>query len=241
MSISSLESSGIQSDERQPSVNISDNERLITGALLVLAGLRKLVPGLLISAVGGALLQRAFTGHCPAYEAMGIDTARGDGARARAFEPARPKPAHELYAFWRNFENLPRFMQHLGSVTCADGKRSHWTTVGPANYRVEWDAEIINDEPDRLIAWRSLGNADIDNAGSVRFLPAPGDRGTQLKVVIDYIPPAGMLGHAIAKLFGKYPEQQIREDIRRFKRLMELGEIPTNEGQPRGTCIGKGI
>jgi len=198
MSISSLESSGIQSDERQPSVNISDNERLITGAagaLLVLAGLRKPVPGLLISAVGGALLQRAFTGHCPAYEAMGIDTARRDGARARAFEPARPeeyfergihveqaftinKPAHELYAFWRNFENLPRFMQHLGSVTCADGKRSHWTAVGPANYRVEWDAEIINDEPDRLIAWRSLGNADIDNAGSVRFLPAPGDRGT---------------------------------------------------------------
>ena len=144
------------------------------------------------------------------------------------------RPAAELYAYWRNFENLPQFMRHLESVRCDDGRRSHWVVRGPAGVSIEWDAEIINDEPNALIAWRSLGGADVDSAGSVRFLQAPGGRGTEVRVVLNYIPPAGRVGSAFAKLFGKAPEQTIREDLRRFKQFMESGEFPTAAGQPAG-------
>jgi uncharacterized membrane protein len=106
----------------------------------------------------------------------------------------------------------------------------------PAGMSVEWDATIINDEPDALIAWRSLERADVDHAGSVRFVPGPQGRGTEVRVILDYIPPAGQIGKAVAKLFGEAPDQQIREDLRRFKRLMETGEIATVEGQPQGKC-----
>jgi uncharacterized membrane protein len=242
-----------------PYTNVGQTERWVTGAaggLAVLAGVAAFaapkrphsIGGSTLVAVGGAMLYRAFSGHCPAYSAMGIDTAQGQGgARPEEYfnrgihvEQAFTINAspQELYAFWKNFENLPSFMRHLESVTKIDEKRSHWVACGPAGYRVEWDAEIINDEPNELIAWRSLGNADVDNAGSVRFLPAPGDRGTQVKVVIDYIPPAGRVGAGIAKLFGKDPKTQVREDLRRFRQIVELGEVVTNEGQPRGTCMG---
>src|SRR5207302_305246 len=125
----------------------------------------------------------------------------------------------ELFRFWRNFENLPRFMKHLERVDVIDGFRSHWVAKGPGwgtGASVEWDAEIINEEPDRLIAWKSLADADVDNAGSVRFIPLGGagrsGRGTQVKVNIEYIPPAGRLGSVIARIFGEEPGQQIRED-----------------------------
>jgi uncharacterized membrane protein len=133
-------------------------------------------------------------------------------------------------------------MRHLEAVTVLDGNRSHWVAKAPAiaGGKVEWDAEIINDEPNALIAWRSLANADVDNTGSVRFVPAPSERGTEVKVVIDYIPPAGRLGSWVAKLFGEEPQQQIQEDLRRFKRLMETGEVPTTQGQPKGNCSGGG-
>jgi uncharacterized membrane protein len=146
----------------------------------------------------------------------------------------------DLYQFWRNFDNLPRFMKHVKSVNVIDEKRSHWVVDGPAGKSVEWDAEIINDEPNALIAWRSLANATVDNAGSVRFVPGPEGRGTEVRVVIDYIPPAGVVGKWVSMLFGKNPESEIREDLRRFKRVMETGEVPTTEGQPRGTCTGSG-
>ena len=142
----------------------------------------------------------------------------------------------DLYQFWHNFENLPRFMHHVESVKVIDEKRSHWSVKGPAGKSVEWDAEIINDEPNALIAWRSLGGADVDNAGSVRFVPGLGGRGTQVRVVIDYIPPAGRVGKWVATLFGANPEREIREDLRSFKRLMETGEVPTIEGPPHGAC-----
>ena len=142
----------------------------------------------------------------------------------------------DLYSFWRNFENLSRFLHHVESVKVLDEKKSHWTVRAPAGSTVEWDAEIINDEPNSLIAWRSLANANVDNAGSVRFVPGPEGRGTEVRVVIDYIPPGGVVGKWVATLFGKNPSHQIREDLRRFKRLMETGEIPTVEGQPQGTC-----
>ena len=233
-------------------VNVGESERLTTGVvggLLLLAGLRRSVPGLLLSAIGGVLLHRAITGHCSGYAAMGIDTAKRDEG-----EPARPqeyfqksihieesiridKSPEELYRFWRNFENLPKFMHHLESVKCFDGNRSHWAAKGPAAYRVEWDAQIINDEPSRLIAWRSLGSADVDNAGSVRFVPAAGGRGTDVKVVMDYIPPAGSVGDAIAKLLGADPQRQIRKDLERFKQMMQSGEIPAGTDQSSGACV----
>jgi uncharacterized membrane protein len=129
-------------------------------------------------------------------------------------------------------------MRHLESVTSLDSdcRRTRWVAKGPAGISIQWEAEVINEEPDRLIAWRSLGGSEVDNAGSVRFIDAPGDRGTIVRVNIDYIPPAGRVGSWVAKLFGKDADQMIRDDLRRFKQLMETGEIPTTEGQPNGTC-----
>jgi uncharacterized membrane protein len=134
------------------------------------------------------------------------------------------RPAHELYAFWRDFENLPRFMEHLESVTVIDATRSHWIARAPVGQRVEWDAEIHNEVPDELIAWRSLPGSEIANAGSVHFTPAGG--GTEVRVVLSYEPPAGRLGDAVARLFGEAPAQQVQDDLRRFKQVMEAGEVP---------------
>jgi uncharacterized membrane protein len=144
------------------------------------------------------------------------------------------KPASELYHFWHNFENLPNFMKHLKSVKVYDNKRSHWIASGPLGGSVEWDADIIEDRENEFISWASVEGADVDNSGFVRFKKAPGDRGTEVKVVIEYNPPGGALTATFAKLFGEEPEQQIGDELRRFKMLMEAGEIATNEGQPRG-------
>jgi uncharacterized membrane protein len=233
-------------------INVGADERkvsVVAGGALALLGLsRRSLPGLALAALGGAIVYRGVSGHCHVYEALGIDTHNDDdGAPPEPSEYFEhgihvehaitiDKPRHELFAFWRNFENLPRFMRHLESVKVIDEKRSHWVARGPAGMCVEWDAEIINEEPNELIAWRSLGGADVDSAGSVRFLRAPDDRGTQLRVVLDYIPPAGRVGKVIAELFGEEPKQQISADLRRFKQLMECGEVPTIEGQPRGRC-----
>jgi uncharacterized membrane protein len=140
----------------------------------------------------------------------------------------------ELYRFWRDFQNLPRFMFHLDSVQVIDGKRSHWVAKGPGGRRVEWDAEIIQERPSEMIAWRSLEGSDVDHSGSVRFEPAPAGRGTIVRVDMQYRPPAGVVGAAAAKLFGKEPAQQVQEELRRFKQLMEAGEIITTEGQAAG-------
>lgn len=144
------------------------------------------------------------------------------------------KPAAELYRFWHDFENLPHFMKHLKDVKVYDAKRSHWTTSAPLETTIEWDADIIDDRENELIAWRSVEGADVDNSGSIHFQPAQHDRGTEVKVVTEYNPPAGAIGAAIAKLFGESPEQQLGDDLRRFKMLMETGEIATTEGQSSG-------
>jgi uncharacterized membrane protein len=140
----------------------------------------------------------------------------------------------DCYAMWRDLGNLPRFMRHLESVQIVDERRSHWVAKGPADTSVEWDAEITRDEPGSLLSWRSIDGSEVENAGAVRFLPAPAGRGTMVSVTMQYRPPAGRLGAAVAKLFGEAPEQQIREDLRRFKHLLETGEIPTTEGQSHG-------
>lgn len=140
----------------------------------------------------------------------------------------------ECYRFWHDFENFPSFMKHLESVQITGENRVHWKARAPAGASVEWDAELIADQPGQYLAWRSLEGADIDNAGSVRFERAPGGRGTIMRVELEYRPPGGATGALIAKLFGEEPEQQIDEDLRRFKWLIETGEIPTTIGQPSG-------
>lgn len=141
----------------------------------------------------------------------------------------------ELYRFWRDFENLPRFMHHLESVRVTGEGRSHWVATAPAGTTVEWDAEITEDRPNELIAWRSLEGADVYNSGSVRFERAPGGRGTIVRVEIDYDPPGGKLGVAVAKLFGEEPELQVNADLRRFKQVIETGEVILSEGTTYGT------
>ncbi|MCA1587007.1 MAG: SRPBCC family protein [Acidobacteria bacterium] len=140
------------------------------------------------------------------------------------------RPVNEVYEFWKQLENLPRFMRHLESVRIIDQARSHWKTRGPAGLHVEWDAEIVDDRASELIAWRSLPGSDVENSGTVRFRPAPRGDGTELHVDLQYQPPAGRLGKGIAWLFGEEPAQQMADDLRRLKQLLELGEIPLSDG-----------
>jgi uncharacterized membrane protein len=144
------------------------------------------------------------------------------------------KPAPELYQYWHNFENLPSFMKHLQSVKVIDKVKSHWVTRGPLGGTVEWDAIIIEDFENQSISWTSTERADVANTGSIRFTPLSHDRGTEVKVEIEYNPPAGAIGDKLLGLFGESPKQQLGDDLRRFKMLMEAGEIATTEGQSRG-------
>jgi uncharacterized membrane protein len=140
------------------------------------------------------------------------------------------RPIEDVYQFWKNFENFPQFMRHLESVQVTGDRRSRWCAKGPAGTRVEWDAETIRDDENEWIAWRSLEGSDVQNSGSVRFRPAPGARGTEVRVQLQYTPPGGAVGRSVAWLFGEEPDQQIHEDLHRFKQLMETGEIPLSDG-----------
>ncbi len=143
------------------------------------------------------------------------------------------KPRQELYDFWRRFENLPQFMKHLESVTDVGDGQSHWVAKAPVGFKVEWDAEIIEERSGQLISWQSLPGAQVHNAGSVFFEDDPGGRGTIVRVSFDAQPP-GVIGRVVSKALNPVTQQQVREDLRRFKSLMEVGEIPTTDGQPRG-------
>ncbi|WP_284349150.1 SRPBCC family protein [Roseisolibacter agri] len=135
------------------------------------------------------------------------------------------RPVEEVYAFWHDFENLPRFMRHLESVQVTGDGRSHWKALAPAGRTVEWDAETTDDVPNQCIAWRSLPGADVQNRGVVEFAPAPGGRGTEVRVTLEYDPPLGKLGSKVAMLFREEPGQQVQDDLRHFKQVMETGEI----------------
>jgi uncharacterized membrane protein len=156
----------------------------------------------------------------------------GIHARASCIVNRAPE---EVYTFWRNFENLPRFMRHLESVEDQGAGRSHWAVKGPAGSTVEWDATIIADVPGEVITWRSLEGADVDHAGAVRFERAPGNRGTIVKVNLEYNPIGGVLGATVAKLFGEEPEQQLDDDLRRFKQVLEVGEVVVSDATLLGT------
>ena len=147
------------------------------------------------------------------------------------------RSSEDLYRFWRDVQNLPRVMSHIESVQVTGDTTSHWVAKGPAGSKVEWDAEIIDDRPNELIAWRSLDGADVGHSGSVRFERAPGGRGTIVRVEMQYKPPGGHIGVFVAKLFGEDPELQLKDDLRRFKQVMEIGEIVRSEASLMGTGV----
>lgn len=231
--------------------NVGTPERVLSsiggGALLAYGIKRGDTLGILLSVVGGGLALRGVTGHCHLYDSLSIDTSeaeKGDNASPfhKGFLASKIHVRHsvtinkspaELYQFWHNFENLPQFMTHLESVTVTDEKRSHWKAKAPLGTTVEWDAEVTSDIENERIGWVSVEGSQIPNSGVVEFRPTS-NRGTELRVVLTYEPPAGEIGALFAKLFGEEPQQQVREDLRRFKQLMESGTIMTVDGQTSG-------
>ena len=216
-------------------INVGETERWISGiagTALFVAGLRKPRWRRVLWPVGGSLVGRAVTGRCAVNRAIGRDSARAAGRTSPVASLAAgsgtrversvlvDRSAADLFRFWRNFTNLPRFMDNLETVTILDENRSHWVAKGPAGTRVEWDAAIHNEIEPELIAWRSLPGADVEQAGSVHFVPAPGDM-TEVRVVLRYRPRAGKVGDVVARLFGEDPARQIGDDLRRFKQVME--------------------
>ena len=230
--------------------NINDPERWISvvfGSALAAYGLKKRsIGGFVLSAIGGALVLRGATGTCPIYAGLGITSVRDDDDGGRQVSVPYGKGVkveksvtinatpEKLYTFWRNFENLPRFMNNLEKVEVHDGKRSRWVAKGPAGKSVDWEAEIINEIPNELIGWRSIDGSEVNNAGSVHFTPATGGRGTEVKVILRYDPPAGKFGARISKILGEDPAANVQEDLRRLKMLIETGEIATIDGQTTG-------
>lgn len=244
---------GIPSSERwenlrrhkdQGAASVGKTERLVSGlagaALLALSlKKRRLRPILLPVATG--LIARALTGRGPTARALGglarrkageerdspvASVGRGEGTKVEQSVTIN-RPVVEVYRFWRNFQNLPRFMDHLEAVTVIDDTRSHWVAKGPAGSRVEWFADIHNEIDDELIAWRSLPGSEINNAGSVHFAPSADGAGTEVRVELSYEPPAGQLGVALARLLGEEPSKQVAEDLRRLKQVMDAGDVGT--------------
>jgi uncharacterized membrane protein len=234
---------------RQPEINVGDTERLLSllgGSALGLYGLSRLsLGGLALAAVGGSLVYRGVTGHCSLYKALDISTVApiGPATSIRAGHGVKVeesilinRDAATLWRFWRKLENLGRFMQHLQRVEEIDERRSRWVAHGPLGYDFQWEAEIINEKENELIAWRSVDASEVDTAGSVHFRELPHGRGTEVRISLKYDAHTAQLAAPLARILGRSPRQQIHEDMRRFKQVMETGEVATIEGQPRGQC-----
>jgi uncharacterized membrane protein len=240
-------------DERATLHNVARPERIASvalgTALIALALRRRDASGVAAALLGGVFVHRGTTGNCMVYRTLGVSTESADAlldrprrrdvtSRAatvnarKAIKVERSvtilRDRSELFAFWRNFENLPFFMEHLIAVRQDFDGRSHWVAKAPGGGTVEWDAVLVNEIPDELIAWKTVGDADVANAGSVRFSDAPSGRGTVVRVSFDFEPPAGRVGNLIARVFGEDPDRQVREDLRKFKQLMEAGEVTTS-------------
>lgn len=235
-------STGLRATPRKgkKSGSLGPTERLLSvagGALLTYLGAKGRSPGrLALALTGGALVVRGLGGYCPVKQALGRGAAAGPAAGLHITRSVTiNRPRQEVYRFWRQLENLPRFMKHLHAVRQLGPKRSHWEARLPGDIgTLDWEAEITAEEPDTRLAWHSLPGSQVENAGEVRFEDAPGDRGTELHAAISYTPPAGALGKAAAGLFNEVFEQLVKEDLRRVKQLLETGELPTIEGQPAG-------
>jgi uncharacterized membrane protein len=220
-------------------VNVGRMERYLStglGAVMGLAGLsRGRLPGLLLVVGGGSLLYRGLTGHCHLYDALGIDSAEHPDAAAVPAQQGQHvekaiainRSPEDLFAFWRDLMNLPQVMPHIKRVEVLDSGRSRWIAEGLFGRDLQWEAEIYNERPNELIAWRSLPGSDIDTAGSVRFKPLGHDRGTEVRLSLKYNPPGGKLGAIIATVSGRGLDQEVTEDLRNIKRRLETGELPT--------------
>ncbi len=201
-------------------------------ALAVYAARRRgwAIPGWLAA---GALLYRGVSGRCPAYRSLGINTNTSatpipyeTGVKVRVGITIS-RPRQEVYAFWRQLENLPRFMNHLTKVEQLEDGRSHWEAKGPLDQTVGWDAEIINEIPGELLAWKSVPGSDVDNAGSVHFNDSKEVEGTEVVVKLQYHPPAGAVGAWVARVFDSDPKQAVADDLERLKVLLESGAAVT--------------
>lgn len=234
-------------------VNVGTVERwasLLGGGALIARGLSHGGgSGIATAVLGGMLLQRGATGHCQVYGALGVDTAdepgkEREGGMAGLMGGTRDvrieavatvdRPADELYRFWRDPQNLPRFMTSLESVQPETGRRAKWTLKPPVGPTIEFDAEITHEMEGEHLAWRSADSAVVEHTGDVRFRELPNGRGTAVRMKLDFTPPGGVVGAGIAKLFDGAAEMQLRADLKRFKQLMETGEIATTEGQSSG-------
>lgn len=220
--------------EEQAFQNVGSGERKIStvlgGALMVAGLFKRSWTGLALTVTGAALVGRGMTGHCMLYQALDRNTNELGRRKVKTDDAIKvettihiARPPEELYAYWRNLENLPQIMSQLESVEVINDRLSHWVvkTLPIGGPKIEWDAQIINEIENELIGWRSLRGADVDNAGSVRFHRADDGRGTDLTVTLQYDPPGGRLGAWVAKLFGEDPKQKIEEDLKRFKESME--------------------
>jgi uncharacterized membrane protein len=227
-------------------INVGPGERtasLLAGGLLAAYGLsRGSVSGLALALAGGALAYRGFSGHCSVYSALGVNSAyRRPGTSIPSGEGVKieesitiMRPAADLFAYWRKLENLPSVMRHLVEVKETGHRTSHWVAEGPMG-NVEWDAEIITERTGEMIGWRSLEGSEVSTSGSVHFQAAPGNRGTEVRVILSYKPPAGRVGATLAWLMGRDPQTEIREDLRNFKRMMETGSLPKSQPSPQGS------
>jgi len=179
-------------------------------------------------------VERAFTGHCPAYAALGVSTVDTPRAVNVTHSVLVARDRAEVYVLWRDLPNLPRFMSHLESVTyTAEGDRvTRWVARFKGLPRLEWEAEIVADHPGERLAWRSRVGSPVQTQGAVRFYDAPADRGTVVELWLEYRPPLGRLGTAAARALQPLTARQIEQDLRRFKAFAETGEIPT-AGPPR--------
>ena len=216
-------------------INVGNAERIFSilgGAVLGLYGLGRIrLSGVAFAALGGALVYRGVTGHCKAYQSLGIDrasTLTGETRGNRGVKIEREilvnAPPEALYRMWRDLQQLPRLMSHVERVERLDDRRSRWTVKTPPGVpAIQWEAEIINDQPGELIAWQSVGGT-VDHAGSVRFARMPDGRSTRVRVELQYDPPGGEAGHTVAALFGRDAGTQIDNDLREFKRAVEAGE-----------------
>ncbi len=237
----------------QQPVYLPTGERVASvaaGAILAAFGLsRRNIPGALAAGIGGVLVYRGLAGQKAFAPREMLEKMRAEQPREISEYGIHVQRAllinkspEELYRFWRDFENLPRVLKHLDSVRVYDERRSHWAARAPRvlGGTVEWDAEVTHDEPNARIAWRSLPGGDVRTVGEIRFTRARGDRGTEVRAFMDYLPPAGRLGRWLAALFGHSPQRMFEDDLRNFKVVMECGEAPTIVGQPHGTCTGLG-
>ena len=199
-------------------------EELRKGMAMAMGGIGRAAGALLLALAGGGV----------AYVLVGGARRDEQGERTVEAHVAIDKQPDEVYAYWRDLSNLPTFMRNLIRVTTSDDGRSHWVAQGPLGRKAEWTAEITEDQPGQLLAWRSLDGSGVPTGGAVRFAAMAGGRGTYLHVSFAYSPPAGALGEILARLTGRRPQAQVQTDLGRFRAALEAGEAPTTTGQPAG-------